>query len=77
VGVITQVQASAASLTKLAFVRPYADDSALGVVGVVITPPRTNPRDSVLPPSPRPSPSPGGQRSGPAPTPSASAGTGG
>ena len=50
VGVITQVQASATSLTKLALVRPYADDSALGVVGVVIVPPRTNPRDSVLPP---------------------------
>ena len=77
VGVITQVQASAASLTKLAFVRPYADDSALGVVGVVITPPRTNPRDSVLPPSPKPSPSPSGQRSGRGATPAASAGTGG
>ena len=52
VGVITQVQASATSLTKVALVRPYADDSALGVVGVVIVPPRTNPRDSVLPPRP-------------------------
>jgi rod shape-determining protein MreC len=75
VGVIMQVQANAASLTKLALVRPYADDSALGVVGVVIVPPRRNPRDSVLPPSPSPSPSAG--RSSPAATPSASAGTGG
>ena len=41
VGVITQVQASATSLTKVALVRPYADYSALGVVGVVIVPPRT------------------------------------
>ena len=62
VGVITQVQASATSLTKIALVRPYADDSALGVVGVVIVPPRTNPRDSVLPPRPAtPSASRGGR----------------
>jgi rod shape-determining protein MreC len=73
VGVITQVQASATSLTKLAFVRPYADDSALGVVGVVIVPPRKNPRDSVLPPSPQPSPLPSARHSRPAPT----VGTGG
>jgi rod shape-determining protein MreC len=73
VGVITQVQASATSLTKLALVRPYADDSALGVVGVVIVPPRTNPRDSVLPPSPAPS----ARHSRPASTPAASASTGG
>jgi rod shape-determining protein MreC len=77
VGVITQVQASAASLTKLALVRPYANDSALGVVGVVVVPPRTNPRDSVLPPSPRPSPVPSPRHSGPAASPAASAGAGG
>jgi len=58
VGVIEQVQASAASLTKLALVRPYANDSALGVVGVVIVAPRVNPRDSVLPPRPAPTPTP-------------------
>ena len=56
VGVITRVEGSATSLTKLALVRPYADDTALGVVGVVIVPPRTNPRFSVLPPSPSPAP---------------------
>jgi len=77
VGVITQVQASATSLTKLALVRPYADDSALGVVGVVIVPPRTNPRDSVLPPTPGPSPVPSGGRSGPAASPAATPGGGG
>ena len=80
VGVITQVQASAASLTKLALVRPYADDGALGVVGVVIAPPRTNPRDSVLPPQP-PSPSPQpvqtSGRSGRAASPGATASAGG
>jgi rod shape-determining protein MreC len=56
VGVITKVEGSASSLTKLALVRPYADDTALGVVGVVIVPPRHNPRFAVLPPSPTPAP---------------------
>jgi rod shape-determining protein MreC len=56
VGVITRVEASASALTKIAYVRPYADNGALGVVGVVIAPPSTNPRFSVLPPSPAPSP---------------------
>jgi rod shape-determining protein MreC len=77
VGVITQVQASATSLTKVALVRPYANDSALGVVGVVIIPPRTNPRDSVLPPSPAPTPTPSSTPSRPAASPAATAGAGG
>jgi rod shape-determining protein MreC len=81
VGVITQVQASATSLTKLALVRPYADDSALGVVGVVIVPPRTNPRDSVLPPRPAtpaaPSASPGAVPASGSPSPAATASAGG
>ena len=42
-GVITRVEGSATSLTKLALVRPYADDTALGVVGVVIVPPKVEP----------------------------------
>ncbi|HUY49741.1 MAG TPA: rod shape-determining protein MreC [Streptosporangiaceae bacterium] len=56
VGVITRVEGSASSLTKLALVRPYANDTALGVVGVVVVPPRTDPRFSVLPPVPSPTP---------------------
>jgi rod shape-determining protein MreC len=57
VGVITRVQASPSALTKTAWVRPFADDGTLGVVGVVIVPPRHNPRDSVLPhPPPTPAP---------------------
>ncbi len=56
VGVITKVEGSASSLTKLALVRPYANDAALGVVGVVIVPPRHNPRFAVLPPAPTPAP---------------------
>ncbi len=61
VGVITRVQAGADSLTKGAYVRPFANDDTLGVVGVVIAPPRKNPGDSVLPtpPPPVPQPAPG------------------
>jgi rod shape-determining protein MreC len=52
VGVISAVQDKAGSLTALALVRPYVDFTALGVVGIVIVPPRRDPRFSVLPPSP-------------------------
>ena len=58
VGTIIKVTGSENALTKLALVRPFADDSSLSVVGVVIVPPRVNPRDSVLPPKPKPTPSP-------------------
>ena len=37
-------------------VRPYADFSSLGVVGIVVAPPRRSPRFSVLPPTPTPTP---------------------
>jgi rod shape-determining protein MreC len=57
VGVITRVDASASALTKIAYVRPFANDGALGVVGVVVVPPRHDPRFSVLP-TPPPSPTP-------------------
>ena len=86
VGVITKVEGSASSLTKLALVRPYADDAALGVVGVVVVPPRHNPRFAVLPPAPTPAPKvtvtvtapPGANPSGAPSTPSPGAtGTGG
>jgi rod shape-determining protein MreC len=72
VGVITQVLASGNTLTKAALVRPYASANSLGVVGVVVVPPRVNPRFSVLPPRPAASPTsqPGHpRRPGPAATP--------
>jgi rod shape-determining protein MreC len=74
VGVITRLEGTSSSLTKEALVRPFANDTALGVVGVVVVPPRTDPRFSVLPPRPTPSatasatPSPG---TGGTPTPGA------
>src|SRR6266581_2383394 len=46
------------SVTARAVVRPYADLTALGVVGIVVAPPRHNPRFAVLPPSPRARPTP-------------------
>ncbi|MEP7025551.1 MAG: rod shape-determining protein MreC [Actinomycetota bacterium] len=54
VGVVSQVQGRAGGLTARALVRPYADLSALGVVGVVVTPPRRDPGYTVLPPSSSP-----------------------
>jgi rod shape-determining protein MreC len=56
VGVVSQVQSSAGTLTARALVRPFADFAALGVVGIVVTPPRRNPRFSVLPAGPKPTP---------------------
>jgi rod shape-determining protein MreC len=49
VGTVVSVQNSAGSLTQTALVRPFADFTTLGVVGVVIQGPRQDPRDSVLP----------------------------
>jgi rod shape-determining protein MreC len=49
VGTVVSVQDNAGSLTQTALVRPFADFTTLGVVGVVIQGPAHNPRDSVLP----------------------------
>jgi rod shape-determining protein MreC len=81
VGVIASLRNKAGALTGQALVRPFAQFTRLDVVGIVISPPRHDPRYSVLPPPPpKPAPSsvrPGGGRSGrgPAgmPSPSASA----
>ena len=54
VGTIYKIINTAGSLTPMALVRPYADLSALGVVGIVVVPPRGSPRFSVLPPIPHP-----------------------
>jgi rod shape-determining protein MreC len=60
VGEVATVNSQPESLTQTAAIRPFVDFTGLGVVGVVIAPPRVDPRDSVLPPnaiprSPRPS----------------------
>lgn len=77
IGVITKLMNANGSLTEAAEVRPYVDYTALGVVGVVIVPPRHNPRFAATPPLPHPGPTvtvtvtakPGSARRGSSPTP--------
>ena len=54
VGVVDSVRGTPGSQTRTAVVRPYVDFSALDLIGVVVQPPRTDPRDSVLPSAPGP-----------------------
>jgi len=56
IGVITKLITVNGALTEAAAVRPFVDYTALGIVGVVIVPPRQNPRFSALPPLPHPGP---------------------
>jgi rod shape-determining protein MreC len=77
IGVITKLVNRNGALTEAAQVRPYVDYSALDIVGVVIVPPRHNPRFAALPPLPHPGPTvtvtvtakPGSARRGSSPTP--------
>lgn len=52
VGEVIAVEAAAGDLTRTVRVRPYVSFTQLDLVGVVIEPPREDPRDSVLPPPP-------------------------
>jgi rod shape-determining protein MreC len=56
VGVIARLVNANGALTSVALVRPYVSFTALGVVGVVIEPPKGNPRFAALPPLPHPGP---------------------
>lgn len=58
VGTVVSVTGTPGSQTRSAVVRPYVDFTALDLVGVVVEPPRTNPRDAVLPPRPKATPTP-------------------
>ncbi|MEU9115499.1 rod shape-determining protein MreC [Streptomyces sp. NPDC048483] len=59
VGQIVKVEPSTGDLTRTLQVRPYVAFSQLDVVGVVVQPPREDPRDTVLPPKPaKPKPTP-------------------
>ncbi len=57
VGTVISVKNKAGALTAQALVRPYVSFASLNIVGIVIAPPRHNPRFSVLPPKP-PKPAP-------------------
>jgi rod shape-determining protein MreC len=58
VGTVSRVVNRAGTLTSRALVRPYVNFAALGVVGIVIEPPKRSPRFSVLPPRPHAKPTP-------------------
>ncbi|GBQ00050.1 rod shape-determining protein MreC [Streptomyces spongiicola] len=58
VGEVVRVDPSGGALTRNVFVRPYAAFTKLDIVGVVVQAPRTDPRDTVLPPKPKPTPTP-------------------
>lgn len=52
IGEVRSVSGTPGSQTRTASVVPYVDFSALDLVGVVVQPPRADPRDAVLPPRP-------------------------
>jgi rod shape-determining protein MreC len=58
IGRVSEVSGTPGQLTRVATVTPYIDVSTLSIVGVVTVPPRTDPRDSVLPKSDQVNPSP-------------------
>ncbi|MEE1938121.1 rod shape-determining protein MreC [Streptomyces sp. TRM 70361] len=52
VGEVIQVDPHSGGLTRTVRVRPYVGFTRLDLVGVVVKAPRTDPRDTVLPPKP-------------------------
>ncbi|MFI6157343.1 rod shape-determining protein MreC [Kitasatospora sp. NPDC051170] len=72
VGKVTEVQANAGQLTKTVLVEPFVQFTRLDLVGVVVVPPRADPRDAVLPPAPAPG-QPQAPAQAPAPAPTAPA----
>lgn len=74
IGEVASVSGTAGQLTRVAAIRPFVDVSTLHIVGVVVRPPREDPRDSVLPavpditPTPAITPTPGPTSATDAPT---------
>ncbi len=52
IGEVVDVTGTAGQLARIATVKPFASISQLSIVGVIVKPPREDPRDSVLPNSP-------------------------
>lgn len=50
IGEVVDITGTAGQLARVATVQPFVDVSQLSVVGVILRPPREDPRDSVLPP---------------------------
>ncbi|MER5945071.1 rod shape-determining protein MreC [Streptomyces sp. NPDC001904] len=59
VGRVVRVDPSGGDLTRTVYVTPYVGFTKLDIVGVVVQPPRSDPRDEVLPAKPaKPKPAP-------------------
>ncbi|PWI45489.1 rod shape-determining protein MreC [Streptomyces sp. ICBB 8177] len=58
VGKVVRIDPGAGELTRTVEVQPFVSFSELDIVGVVVVPPRTDPRDTVLPPKPQVKPTP-------------------
>ncbi|MEE1928388.1 rod shape-determining protein MreC [Streptomyces sp. TRM 70351] len=58
VGEVTEVPPASGDLTRTVRVEPYVGFSRLDIVGVVVQPPREDPRDTVLPDPVKPEPTP-------------------
>ncbi|MFC6080046.1 rod shape-determining protein MreC [Sphaerisporangium aureirubrum] len=54
IGTIERVEPTPGELTRVAYAKPFADFTALDVVGVVVQAPARDPRDAMLPPVPPP-----------------------
>ena len=74
-GTITDISGSPGQLTRVATVVPFVDVNALDLVGVIIDPPRTNPRDALLPSAGGSASSSSTPTTEPTPSPSDSGGT--
>ncbi|MFG2191624.1 rod shape-determining protein MreC [Streptomyces sp. NPDC048639] len=58
VGEVVRVDPSNGDLTRTLQVRPFVGFTKLDIVGIVVQPPRKDPRDAVLPPPPKAKPTP-------------------
>jgi rod shape-determining protein MreC len=58
IGVVTKVDNSAGAVSQTADVKFYSNFSTLGVVSVVVSNPKSDPRDALVPQKPRPTPIP-------------------
>jgi rod shape-determining protein MreC len=58
IGAVTKVDNSAGAVSQTAEVKFYSNFSTLGVVSVVVSNPKSDPRDALVPQKPRPTPIP-------------------
>ncbi len=58
IGRVVRIDPGAGGLTRTVEVQPFVHFTELDIVGVVVVPPRTDPRDTVLPPLPHAKPTP-------------------